>query len=128
MSVSTKVDVSGPLFSGAAGRAVEAWLDEAKQEVAQEGVNDVQARLGMVLKHPTGFYESNIVTDLAVHDALITDNDVVYGPWLEGVSSMNDRTRFKGYATFRRTTDELDGKAAGIAEALLRRTYLRRMQ
>lgn len=35
-------------------------------------------------------------------------NNVIYGPWLEGTSSRNQTTRFKGYAMFRRTKQQLD--------------------
>jgi hypothetical protein len=117
------VNVRGPLFDGRAAKAVEAFSRDAEREVAREGAGLVRARLRGVLRHPTGYYESRVTsTDNRVHDSR-----VVYGPWLEGVGERNKTTRFKGYATFRRTTSELRAKAPAIARAILPK-YLGRMQ
>ena len=48
------------------------------------------------------------------YQGVVVDSNVVYGPWLEGVSSRNQATRFKGYAIFRRTRDKLQGLAQQI--------------
>jgi len=48
------------------------------------------------------------------YQGIVVDSNVVYGPWLEGVSSRNQATRFKGYAIFRRTRDKLQGLAGQI--------------
>jgi hypothetical protein len=47
---------------------------------------------------------------------MLTDGGVVYGPWLEGVSSRNNSSRFKGYHTFRMVLQEMDKKSEEIAE------------
>lgn len=63
----------------------------------------------------TGHYNRSIngrVTD-SMH-GMIADSNVVYGPRLEGVSSRNQSTRFKGYAIFRKTAQKLQGLAGGI--------------
>src|SRR3989337_3657930 len=52
---------------------------------------------------------------------ILTDSSVIYGPWLEGVSSRNDATRFKGYGIFRRTRDKLQGMARDIVEKHIKR-------
>jgi len=69
----------------------------------------------------TGHYQRSIngkkTADLA---GKIHDSNVVYGPWLEGVSSRNDRTRFKGYHAFRRAQVELDRKAEPIFQKRIR--------
>lgn len=123
---STSVSATGPVFDGRAKTALNAYFDEAKQEVAQVGVNDVHAELGQVLKHPTGHYQSRITTTRAKDNVAITDGGVIYGPWLEGTSSRNQSTRFKGYSTFRRMTQKLQQKAVSIAEPVLGK-YLGRM-
>lgn len=122
----TEVRSAGPLFDGRADAAVDAFLDEAQQDVADAGVNMVQAELGRVLQNPTGYYQSRVVTDLSTEDPRVTDSNVVYGPWLEGVESRNRTTRFKGYATFRRVTQVLQARAGQIAQQTLPQ-YLRRM-
>ena len=121
-----KVTARGPIFDGRASAAMEDFMDAAKEEVAQEGVNLVRRELSNVLKNPTGYYESRITTELASNDRAVTDSGVVYGPWLEGTGSRNNTTRFKGYSTFRRVAQELQGKASEVAERVLPE-YLRRM-
>lgn len=106
----------GPIFDGRLERAIGQGLQDGLEDVAQRGVNLVRQRLAGVLRHPTGHYESVIQTERAFGDVAVTDGGIVYGPWLEGVSARNRTTRFKGYATFRRTTGELDRQAGGIVE------------
>lgn len=120
------VQVRGPLFDGRAVAALDDYLDAAEDEVAQRGVNLVKQRLGQVLRNPTGFYESRITTDRQRDDVQVTDRGVVYGPWLEGTSSRNQSTRFKGYRTFRLTTQQLQEQADNIAQQVLP-PFLRRM-
>lgn len=71
------------------------------EALAKEGVQRVHARLRQVLQNPTGYYQSRVVVDRRQTYRGITDSGVVYGGWLEGVSSRNRTTRFKGYHTFR---------------------------
>lgn len=125
--MSVTVKNSGPLFNGEAQAAVEAFTDEAEEAVADYAVNEIQNELGHVLKHPTGYYKSKIQTNRQSDNNLVTDGDVVYGPWLEGVSSRNKSTRFKGYATFRRVTQRIANEVGPVAERVLPK-YLRKMQ
>lgn len=112
------VTTHGPMFAGNfAEMVIERMGQENQRDVAQEGVNRVQAHLGRVLRNPTGYYSSNVTTDNSVAESSVTDSGVVYGPWLEGVSSMNDRTRFKGYHTFRIIGQELQGDVAGLIDS-----------
>lgn len=121
------VDLSGPLFAtGQAQAAIRAFLDETKAEVARVGVNEVEAHLGSVLKHPTGHYQSQVITNLAgrFNDRVIYDR-VVYGPWLEGTSSRNKTTRFRGYRTFRKVRLMLRKQMIPIAQGNLDRCIQR---
>lgn len=111
------VTTSGPLFDGMAARILDGMDADIERQVAAAGVDAVRARLGEVLKHPTGYYESHITATPTGHeDVDVTDRGVIYGPWLEGTGSRNRTTRFKGYATFRRVAQRLDERAQGIAE------------
>lgn len=87
--------------------------------IAQEGVNRVKARLGQVLQNPTGYYESRIQVDRRSQYRGITDGGVVYGGWLEGVSSRNKTTRFKGYRTFRIVQQQLSKDTRALAQPLV---------
>jgi hypothetical protein len=47
---------------------------------------------------------------------IVHDSNAIYGPWLEGTGSRNQTTRFKGYAMFRRTTQQLERESSGILQ------------
>lgn len=112
----TTVTVTGPLFDGTADQVLTAAIEAGSVELAQAGVDAVHSRLRSVLRKPTGRYESRVVADLSTPtNPRITDGGIVYGPWLEGTSGRNDRSRFKGYRTFRIVAQDLEGKAAAIA-------------
>jgi len=124
--MSELVRLSGPLFDGRADRALDAYRQAAQEEVGRQGVDDVHAVLDSVLQRPTGRYERGIRTTRQRDDLSINDSGIVYGPWLEGVGSRNRTTRFKGYFTFRKVAQQLQGKAGQIAERILGQ-YLARM-
>jgi len=122
MAVRILIDKRGPLFDGRARVAIKDYLRAAVVAVADEGENMVHARLGQVLKHPTGHYASTVVTDRVTPDlSMVSDHGVIYGPWLEGTSSRNQSTRFKGYHTFRRTRLALGRRVRPIATPILAR-------
>lgn len=121
-----EIDVStrGPMFDGRARRAASAYVNRLERDLAQEGVRIVRDELHKVLKHPTGYYESNIRVE---RGAVVTDGGVVYGPWLAGTGSRNfPVTRFQGYPHWLRAVARLRSRKRGIAERLLRR-YIGRM-
>jgi hypothetical protein len=121
------VNAHGPIFDGRAELAVRDFIRAAEDEIAEEGAEDVRAELDVVLKHPTGYYRSHITDTRRGSRVTVNDSGVIYGHWLEGTGSRNyPKTRFKGYSTFRRTTQVLQAKAVPIAERVLPQ-YLRRM-
>lgn len=118
--MSATVRKRGPLFSEARRhRIIDAACVQAHQAVAKVGNDQVHRRLHGVLRHPTGFYESHVVTDLAETESRVTDSGIIYGHWLEGTGSRNRTTRFKGYFTFRLITQGLRRDAGKIAEAAM---------
>jgi hypothetical protein len=118
---------SGPIFDGRAARAASQYADHARREIADEGYRMVHQRLRQVLRNPTGYYQSRIAVRQVGSAYEVHDSRVIYGPWLEGTGSRNfPETRFRGYATFRRTKALLDRRAPGIAQRILPR-YTRRM-
>jgi hypothetical protein len=120
-----EVTAKGPVFDGRAKAALAAFERAAEDAVADYGVTAVRETLHGVLRNPTGHYESTIHSDRSGPNAEVLDG-TIYGPWLEGTGSRNHTTRFKGYATFRRTTQKIQARAAEIAERHLP-PYLRRM-
>ena len=90
----------GPLFANPTER-VERFLIDSQRAIAEETKARVLRRLSIVLRNPTGDYESNIQVTRVANDFAVNDNKSVKGGWLEGISSRNKVTSFKGYHTFR---------------------------
>lgn len=129
MSVRIRVDLDGPLFDARAHQVMKAYVKDAKQEVADAGHQAVLMQLGRVLRHPTGNYEGHIAIKARGKALVIHDKKIIYGWWLEGIGSRNSPvTRFPGYFTFRLVRQELQTRAASIAEMVLRDKYLGDLQ
>ena len=113
----SSVKLEGPLFDGKAGRQ----LNKAMLGVVTETTEWVEEYLLKRLRpQPAGAYKSlaaggtstgnyrrNINSRIIpwLGQGVVSDNGVVYGAWLEGTSSRNDTTRFKGYRSFRNARD-----------------------
>lgn len=113
------VTTHGALFDeGRPQQVVEDFLRETVDEVAQRGHGLLQDRFRATFKHPTGAYAKRVVVDRAkTEDArVITDHFVIYGSWLEGTSTRNKSTRFKGYQSFRKVRLQLRKLSAPIAQ------------
>jgi len=116
------VRLKGPTVEGLAEPMLAGMLDVALEEVASYTQYEVNMELIKVLQHPTGYYESQVHTERVSADVYsINDSNVIYGPWLEGLSSRNQTTRFKGYATFRRVKNRMAQKAGDIIDAAVSR-------
>lgn len=124
----TSIRFAGPVFDGRALATCEVMCEAFEREIGRQGVQMIQQALDGVLQHPSGFYRSQIRVDTSERDTVINDNDVVYGPWLEGVGSRNyPITKFEGYHTFEKTYPKLEKKAAAIVAELLRGKYIEEM-
>lgn len=112
------IKISGPAFTNP--QAITSDMKEAVElELATEAEKRVKARLDGVLKKPTGYYRSRIVSTRLQGNRGVSDSGVIYGPWLEGTSSRNKTTRFKGYSTFRMVRQQLDADSVKIAERVI---------
>lgn len=115
------VTATGPLFDGRLDGMVDDMLGEMVSVAAAQGYADVMLGLNQHIQFPTPYYETqiNIAADgLAL---VVNDRDIIYGPWLEGTSSRNRSTRFKGYASFRRAADNLRRKLPDLLAPVARR-------
>jgi hypothetical protein len=116
------VTIHGPLLTGAGpGHVVRDILDEATWQVGAQGLADVHRILDQRIRHPTPYYETQVTMERAARDVVVHDRGVVYGPWLEGVSSRNQSTRFKGYHAFRTACQELEAKVPALVEPIVNR-------
>jgi len=116
--INLEVETKGPFFTGDYQRELHSFLDEAKAEVAQLGVNRIQQRIGARAKDPSGGYAGSVITDVVqpFNDQQIHLRypAVTYGPWIEGTSTRNASTRFKGYRIFRQARSWLRKQATPI--------------
>jgi hypothetical protein len=81
----------------------------------------IRTELHKVLKIETPYYRLQNEAREDPPGWKIWDRGVIYGPWLEGVGSRNfPVTRFKGYATYRRTFQQIDRRAGVIAQYTIR--------
>ncbi len=117
--IEVKVDLSGPIIDGRSQAILDLAIADIEKVVGQTGYNMVRAELDVVLRNPTGYYESQVRTDHEAGGLRIHDGKMIYGPWLEGTGSRNRTTRFKGYFTFRRVTQRLDQMAGPMADNIM---------
>ena len=117
-----RVDARGPLFDAHAEKVVAEAANDAEKAVATIGASMVRSRMAAVFRNETPFYRFANVAKQEFPGWIIWDQDkTVYGFWLEGIGSRNKTTRFKGYFTYRRITQELRARAQTIADGVIRR-------
>ncbi len=106
------VRLRGPFFSTNIPPVIVGALNAAIGDLVVEGESKVKLQLypghGLI----TGNYRRSIHGETTSLHGRIHDSRVIYGPWLEGVASRNQTTRFKGYAMFRNARQQL-GRIAG---------------
>jgi len=119
MGEHVQVTITGPIFGGAAAGATTLFLAEAQRRVAEQGLANVQQYLDRSIRHPTPYYETQIVVQTLGQDTVVHDRKIIYGPWLEGTSRRNQTTRFKGYASFRRATQALIPRVPALINHIL---------
>ncbi|HEV8653256.1 MAG TPA: hypothetical protein VG276_28655 [Actinomycetes bacterium] len=117
------VEVRGPMFDGRDVPIMNAFFRDAKKLVTDAGEEQVRQRVNRRAKHPTNSFASAVTTkDFAKGKTIIADYpQVLYGPWLEGTSSRNASTRFKGYKLFRLTRNWLRKHLTAIIQERLDR-------
>ena len=133
------VTISGPLFTKGIKITRDA-MEDAVQELIELGEDRLDRGLrprpaGLFLsvtqaqykKASVGHYRRMVSQDVQVQGlkGRIGDKGVRYGPWLEGTSSRNKTTRFKGYGAFRLTWQWLEKKADDVLEKHIRKAVQR---
>lgn len=119
--ISVTVVKVGPFFDGRAAKQIQNACDAIEQRVATIGASMIRTELHAVLRNETPYYRLQNEAREDPPGWKIWDRGVIYGPWLEGVGSRNfPVTRFKGYATYRRTFQQIDRRAGVIAQYTIR--------
>lgn len=115
------VTKSGPLFDGRADAKLREMQREIGRRVATIGASMIRTELQAVLHTQTPYYRLQNEAAVDPPGWKIWDRGVIYGPWLEGIGSRNfPVTRFRGYATYRRTFQRIDARAGVIADYTVR--------
>jgi len=137
VTMRTRITKKGPLFSTG-----KTQVRRGVQGIVQTMVDAGEQRLDTMLrprpggvylsvaeaqkgKASTGHYRRNVHGKVTNLHGRIDDGGVVYGPWLEGVGTRNQTTRFKGYASFRRTAQYLQKNFRRICGPAVKRLIAR---
>jgi hypothetical protein len=140
MQLTTKVELTGNIFKGVAPQILNQIVNDGIRELVQLGETYLMNNLktgGLYLgtelvgggrkQTSTGNYRRNISTSVSNLHGKIDDGGVVYGPWLEGISSRNyPSTKFKGYSAFRKASQKMEKGKHSIFRKQLDR-YVRKM-
>ena len=94
----------------------EQRLDLVLRPRPKPGVYKTTIQAGGIKYASKGTYRSGVHSIVTGLSAVITDGGVVYGPWLEGTSSRNKTTHFKGYMSFRKTKQWLQKEARAMGD------------
>lgn len=130
LRIRTRISTSGALFDMRGPRIFDEFADDLEEEGAEWALDHIQGTFHTHFKHPSGFYESNVRIHDTVGGTEVWDGGYagpVYGPWLEGVGSRNNTTRFKGYRAFRKAATALERRIEGMGERLLHRNVIHRL-
>lgn len=130
LQIYTRVRTYGPLFDARAREVFHDFTDDLEEEGAEWALADIKQTFHTHFKRPTGYYESNVEIHHTAQGLAVWDGGFagpVYGPWLEGVGSRNNTTRFKGYHAFRNAAQKLQHRIEGMGTRLFYRNYIHRL-
>jgi len=116
-----EVSTHGPFFDGRADKAARDASNDVARVVSVLGAAEVRAIENVTFKTQTPFYRVHVISKKDPPGWKITDQGIIYGPWLEGTGSRNRTTRFKGYRIFRTVTQRLNARAAIIGDGVVAR-------
>lgn len=128
----TKVTLSGPIFTGEATAAAQEFTDSLAAEIAAIGRDWIKLdtdRMDKSSRGGTGRAASGVEVTGSGGNYAVTGGirkGVYAWPWLEGTSRRNQSTGFKGYGSFRRTRLRMRTQVQPYAQAKLSE-YLERM-
>lgn len=131
LRISTRTQFNGPIFDHRARRAFDDFRDELEEESAEFVLDHIKQTFHTHFKQPTGRYERAVHISRSGRGHEVTDGGLagpVYGPWLEGVGSRNQTTRFKGYRAFRKAAQALDRRIEGMGDRMFRLRYRNRLE
>ena len=131
MAMTTKVELTGPLFENpipVLNKVSKIFMqhlvelgEQRLDETLRPRPSGVYLSVSEARVPSTGNYRRNVSGKVTQNlEGIITDGNVIYGPWLEGISSRNQSTRFKGYASFRKTSQWLNKQIPKEADKFMK--------
>ncbi len=117
--MSGDVTVSGPLFDGRADIALNHACEASARTIATIGASMVRTQMNTVFRTQTPYARTLVEAVPEAPGWKIWHQNLIYGPWLEGVGSRNRTTRFKGYFSFRITAGRLQARANALCERVI---------
>lgn len=130
LEIRTRLTYAGALFDFRGRRIFRQFRDELEEEGAEWALDHVRGTFHRSFRQPTGYYESNVRTHNTSTGWEVWDGGQrgpVYGPWLEGVGSRNQTTRFKGYHAFRLAAQALEARIGSMGDRIFRLRYQNRL-
>ena len=119
LKVEIRPEIVGPLSNGEAVQALSDWAESVAGELGKQGVEALRAFPMNKSGRAHGGFQANLNVVQRGPLATIkgpTIRGVTWAPWLEGNSSRNSSTRFKGYHLFRKTKQELQRRAPEVGQ------------
>lgn len=129
LRIQTDLQYGGPFFDLRARRYFREFSEELSEEGAEWALGHVRSTFHRDFRQPTGYYESQVRTHNTSTGWEVWDGGLagpVYGPWLEGVGSRNNTTRFKGYHAFRMASQALQVRIDEMGDRIFRLRYQNR--
>lgn len=124
--ISTNIEISGAFLTGNPLAAIDDFIEDATWVVGGQGLAYWHQALDQNLVAPTPIYETKLMIErMSPFQVEAHDQEMVYGPWLEGTSARNQTTQFKGYKSARLATIALNRRIPNLlqpyVEQLIRR-------
>lgn len=120
MADNVTVRARGPIFDGRARTMARRMTEAVGWAVAMDANSEVHYLMNATFRNPTPYYETQVTIERRVDQVAVHDRGIIYGPWLEGTSSRNRTTRFKGYANFRRATQAVQARVHATVAGIVR--------
>lgn len=114
-----EITVRGPLFDGTTSAKIKQYTKAVVSELSKHARDHVLAGTA-VYKEPTGYYKSHITVKTRAGVDLVTDQGVVYGPWLEkGPRGGPASTGYAGYHLWEKAFRDTKSKVQEIGDSLI---------
>ena len=104
---------SSPSFTS---RLMGDMLQRAQEDVAQYANVRIHTMLEQRIRNPTPYYRTQPTIERPPGQQIIHDRGIEYGPWLEGTSSRNRSSTFKGYHAWADALAQTDQASQAIIE------------